>query len=320
MIDYNIFARKKRSINDLSDSGFDVFLSAFNGSERVNRVFDAVSADSKYWLVHEEYGYREDELPTVDTCTFNPAESEVESWRRCFNELKISPETKLAVDITGMMRPHLLLLPLMLKMHGFLRVTIFYSDPVSYVAGSTTTFTKGPVERVAVVPGYGGSHVTSVNARECLIIGAGYDHELVKALAESKRNADHYMLVGLPGLQPHMYQESIFRLSLAKESINDFRSRSLLYAPANNPFMTAQVISDHVDNLRKNGKIDNIYLAPVGPKSQVLGFAWYYLLEGINSPISILFPYANSYSRETSTGLGAIHEYQLELEFINSRN
>ncbi|UYO96373.1 hypothetical protein OED01_12275 [Microbacterium sp. M28] len=316
MYDYSIFSKNRRTPAELAEASFDVLVSAFNDSERVRRVFDLLPAAEKYWVVHSEYGYADGELPSEACWTPDPRESEIEAWERCFSDLAITPDAKIAIDITGMMRPHLLLLPLMLQRAGFKEATLLYSDPVSYVSGQATTFTKGPVERVAVVPGYAGAHRTSIDARDCLIIGAGYDHELVKAVAESKRNADHYVLVGMPGLQPHMYQESVYRISQAKESINDFRSRSLLYAPANNPFMTAQVLSDHLTSLRRKGEVDNVYLAPVGPKSQVLGFAWYFLCEGLGTPTSILFPYAQRYSRETSAGLSAIHEYKLELDAI----
>jgi hypothetical protein len=204
----------------------------------------------------------------------------------------------------------------MLKRAGFSRATLLYSDPVSYVSGQATTFTKGPVERVAVVPGFVGTHRAAMDARDCLIIGAGYDHDLVKAAAESKRNADHYLLVGMPGLQPHMYRESVYRVSHAKESINDFSAGSLLFAPANNPFMTAQVLSDHIASIRHRRSIDNVYLCPVGPKTQVLGFAWYYLCEAVGAPTSLIFPYAQRYSRETSTGLAAVHSFLLELDAL----
>lgn len=316
MFDYSVFARNKLSRDDLSDRSFDVFLSAYNTSDRVKTVFDVVSATEKHWILHQEYDFDDAEFPDGSCWRVAPREDVIDMWERCFEELNISPGARLAVDITGMMRPHLLLLPLMLQRAGFDNVTVLYSDPVSYVSGQSTTFTKSPVEEVRVVPGYAGIHHTGIESRDCLIIGAGYDHELVKAAAEAKRNADHYLLVGMPGLQPHMYQESVYRIALAKESVNDFRARTLLYAPANNPFMTAQVLSDHVARLRSNGAVDNVYLAPVGPKSQVLGFAWYYLCEAKGAATSLIFPFAHEYSRETSVGLGAIHEYLLELDSL----
>lgn len=316
--DYSAFTRVRLSPDSFSDRSFDVFVSAFNDSERVTSTFELADAAEKRWIAHTEYGYAAEELPADNCWRADPNDSEFEAWERYFEEHPIDPAARLAVDITGMMRPHLLLLPLVLKRIGFERATFVYSDPHSYKSGQATTFTKGPVERVAVVPGFGGSHLTGIDARDCLIIGAGYDHELVKAAAESKRNADHYLMVGMPGLQPHMYQESVYRVSQARESINDFRARSLLFAPANNPFMTAQVLSDHISNLRATGVAQNIYLCPVGPKTQVLGFAWYYLCDAIGSATSMVFPYSKRYSRETSTGLAAVNLFEMEFDAVPS--
>jgi hypothetical protein len=302
--------------SEIREQPYDLLISAFNDSERVTTVFDRVDAPEKRWIVHREYGYEVSERPAGQCWSPDAGESAVDAWDRYFHELPVDPSLNVAIDITGMMRPHLLLLPLMLKRAGFSRATFLYSDPVSYVSGQATTFTKGPVERVAVVPGFVGTHRAGMDARDCLIIGAGYDHDLVKAAAEDKRNADHYLLVGMPGLQPHMYQESVYRVSQAKESINDFRARSLLFAPANNPFMTAQVLSDHIADVRHRKGIDNVYLCPVGPKTQVLGFAWYYLCEAVGTATSLIFPYAQRYSRETSTGLAAVHSFVMELDAL----
>ena len=279
-------------------------------------LFNLLPASQKLWLVHPEYGYSAEEYPPSDWWSPHPGESIVDAWERCIEQFPTDRSSRIAIDMTGMMRPYLLLLPLMLKRAGFQFVTLLYSDPISYISGHETTFSKGAIERVAVVPGYGGLHRTAFDGRDCLVIGAGYDHELVKAAAESKKNAEHYLLVGLPGLQPHMYQESLYRVSQARESINDYRTRTLLFAPASNPFMTAQVLSDQIALLRNRGNTNNIYLCPVGPKTQVLGFAWYYLCEAIGTATSIVFPYAQKYSRETSSGWAAVHEFLLEVDVL----
>jgi len=76
------------------------------------------------------------------------------------------------------------------------------------------------------------------------------------------------------------------------------------------------VISNQVALLRESGRAEHVYLSPVGPKSQVLGFAWYYWCEGVVEGASVLFPYSRSYSRETSRGVAAIHGFVLELDAI----
>lgn len=318
-IDYSVFTKNRLTIDDFSSVAFDVFISSFNSSERVQTLFHNAAADRKVWLVHPEYGYAEAELPTGgEMVSTSIAISPVEFWHDVFDaiNLRSSPNQRLAVDITGMMRPHLMLLPLMLRVYGVDKVTVFYSDPKSYASGDETKFSKGPVENISIVPGMEGAHQSATIARDVLIIGAGYDEALVRSVAEHKRSAEHFLLLGLPSLQPHMYQESILRISGARESIRDFRNRSFLFAPANDPFMTAQVLSDHVSKMRDIGRADNIYLCPVGPKTQVLGFSWFFLCEARHSSVSMLFPVSSQYNRETSKGISAIHRFDLELDMI----
>jgi hypothetical protein len=318
-IDYSVFSRRRLQSSDLPHEQFDVFVSSFNDSDRVKGVFNGITAPRKIWLLHPEYGYSIDELPVgAEVFAGSNNQSAPEFWSSFLDSMDFPnvEQLSIAFDITGMMRPHLLLLPLILRLQGFTKVTFYYADPVAYVSGDSTTFAKGPVQSVGLIPGLEGTHIVAPTASDVLIIGAGYDHVLVRALAESKRSADHYLMVGLPSLQPHMYQESVFRISRASESIRDFRNRSLLFAPANDPFMTAQVLSDHVRRLRRDGLADNLYLSPVGAKTQVLGFAWFFLCEERTKPTSMLFPFSTSYSRETSRGLSSIHAFVMELEMI----
>lgn len=320
LIDYSIFAREKLDPAHVNRELFDVFISSYNDSERVQRVFNEVVSPSKTWLVHPEYGYEKSDVPTDSAAFFGePGQSAVEFWQGFLDGLDPSEnlQTKtVGIDITGMMRPHLMLLPLMLRLRGLTRATFFYSDPQSYSSGDSTKFSKGPIEGVTVVPGMEGTHRSSVDSSDLLIIGAGYDHTLVQAAAENKRSAQHFMMLGLPSLQPHMYQESVLRLGSARESISGYREGTFLFAPANDPFMTAQVLSDHILRMKFDGKADNVYLSPVGSKAQVLGFSWYFWCEARDTATSVVFPYSSQYERETSIGISCVHSFTMELDMI----
>lgn len=324
-IDYSIFSHSELAPGSVGDLEFDIFLSSYNSSDRVQAVFDGVKSPKKIWLEHPEYGYDSEEISEIVVGSLHTAfrgqadESEIDFWFRLFDELELSrniPEYTLGIDITGMMRSHIIVLPMVLAGMGLKRVSVIYSDPRAYFSGIDTKFTIGSVDKVAQIPGFEGVHSTSTQTREALIIGAGYDDSLIRAAAESKGSADHYVLIGLPSLQPHMYQESKVRVQQASESIHNFRDRSYLYAPANNPFMTAQAISDKVKSLRASVPDLNIYLSPVGAKTQVLGFSWFFLCECRDSATSIIFPYAPSYSRETSVGISRIHIFDFELDWL----
>ena len=53
-------------------------------------------------------------------------------------------------------------------------------------------------------------------------------------------------------------------------------------------------------------------------EAQTLGFALYYLCEWSGGPASIIFPFAEYYSRETSVGLSRVWLYEFELDWFRS--
>lgn len=317
-IEYAAFRRVRVSLSQLPAQHYDLFLSSFNSSTRVGVLARTITATRKIWIVHDEYSYDDSELPDGEVMHAAKSVAPAESWAEVLERvggLSGLHDMSVAIDITGMMRPHIAMLPFALQQAGAKEVTVYYSDPESYVAGERTRFTKGPVERVGLIPGMEGLHTNRPSPHDALIVGAGYDHGLVKAIAEDKPNAEHIILLGLPSLQPHMYQESVLKLENARESIRDYRPASRAFAPANNPFATAQVIASTVLAL---GSLDHLYLSAVGAKPQVLGFSWYYWCEAAGQNASFLYPFVERYERDTSNGIAAIHAYVLELAFVRS--
>lgn len=316
VIEYAAFRRTKMALAQLQERQYDLFLSSLNDSTRVRTLADAMTATRKVWIVHDEYSYPPDELVEFEAVSAPQSIAPAESWARVLAHVGGTAGLsglRVAIDITGMMRPHIAMLPFAMKQAGAESVTVYYSDPDSYVSGERTTFTKGPVARVGLIPGMEGAHTNRPSPRDALIVGAGYDHGLVKAVADDKPNAEHVILLGLPSLQPHMYQESVLKVENAREAIRDYRPSSRIFAPANDPFATAQVIAAKVAAL---GHLDHLYLSAVGAKPQVLGFSWYYWCEGAGENTSFLFPFAERYERETAKGIAAVHEYVLELGHV----
>jgi hypothetical protein len=195
---------------------------------------------------------------------------------------------------------------------GVKKFDVLYTDPVRYVHEENTEFTQGPVIEVRQVAGYEGQHVPESGYADLLLIGAGYDHELIKRVAEHKASARKIQLFGLPSLMPDMYQESVLRASQAAEAIGSGAEYNLLFAPANDPFVTAQIIHDEVERERGRGELSNLYLCPVGTKAQTVGFALYYLTECMGKAVSIVFPFAARYQRETTKGVSRVWRYTLE--------
>lgn len=318
-MDYSLLRRTEYPAERLPDlPEWDIFLSAYNTSERVRNLFGAVRAARKEWLIHPEYDFSDAELPSDGHVRVGLGRDEAEFWHQFFSDSafdQVPADARIGIDITGFMRPHLMLLPRLLRDRGFSRLQVLYADPVAYASGEKTPFTQGAVTEVRQVRGFEGLHEPEAGDDDLLIIGAGYDDELIRRVAENKRAARKLEMFGLPSLQPHMYEENRLRAAGAEEAVGPLPERSMLFAPANDPFATAQELHDRVLEEQKRG-VRNLYLSPLATKPQALGFALYYLCECVGTPASIIFPYAEYYTRETSIGLSRVWVYDLELDWF----
>lgn len=84
------------------------------------------------------------------------------------------------------------------------------------------------------------------------------------------------LLFGFPAISPGMFQENILRAHEAEAAIETecFKDMdSNIYAPAYDPFVTAQAISEYVEKQNKRAPITNIYLSPLSTKPHALGMA-----------------------------------------------
>ncbi len=314
MLDYTVYYRRQLDLDALRETSRDwaLFISAYNDSERVQRPFEVVQSPTKHWVIHREYQFSAHDVPTCDAYT--PAEgNEADFWRSYVDLAGVDlAGQELCIDATGFMRPHLAFLLVLLKQAGVGTVHFIYTDPERYVKAENTQFTKGPVTEVRQIAGFEGIHNTDTS-NDLLIIGAGYDHQLIRRIAEFKEYSRKLQLFGLPSLQPSMYQESVISASRAAESLGSSAQDDVLFAPASDPFVTAQVLHERVERERGRRTVTNLYLSALGTKPQVLGFALYFVTECLESSTSLLFPYAERYTQETSKGISRIWHYTLEL-------
>jgi len=296
--------------------GWDMFVSAFNTSERVRAVFDQVTATSKLWVVHPEYGFGAPELPPGPLFR-STADGEAEFVLELIDEMRARgfdpARTSLCVDITGMLRPHLLFMVMALERIGVRRLQILYSEPDYYRRKGATSFSAGTISGVRQVAGYEGVGNPDT-ADDLLIIGMGFDAQLVKEVAEDKDKADKIQLFGLPSLRADMYQQSVLRSREVADLLGDpsFSPAHRATAPANDPFVTASVLSEVVASREAKRPPTNLYLCPLGTKVQALGFSLFFLAECRGKNRSILFPFSTRYSPETTEGLSRIWLYEVE--------
>lgn len=319
MFDYSIFYKESipTDTNWSAIGNWDLFISAYNLSYRVNHVYNNIVSKKKYWILLKEYDFTVDEKPEGNV--YSPSNSdEALSNRDFFNQLKISDLSglKVCIDITGFMRPNLMFLMFYVKYLGAKKVDVIYSEPNRYIKKEKTVFSDENVTEVRQVTGFEGNH-TLGGANDILIIGTGYDHTLIARVAENKENAKKIQIFGFPSLSADMYQENILRAQRASESVgvsHSGESSVNYFAPANDPFVTANVLADIVEGESKRRPITNLYLCPVGTKAQALGFTIYYIRERLGTATSIIFPFFEKYTRETSTGISRIWKYTVEFE------
>jgi hypothetical protein len=316
-MNYTIQYRRRVAATDLArlEMQWDVLLSAFNPTGRVRNAFRDLSAEEKLWLVQSEYEFTADELPMDDAIYMAEDERETTVVKGLLDRVGNLQGKRLVVDITGFMRHTLLVLVHRLFDSGMDRFWLVYSDPGRYRMNEATQFSKGGVKEVRQVPGYFGSRDAGDIESDILVLGTGYDVDMMRAVVEDKRRASRFDVFGLPSLQPAMYQENVLSVALLDEGY-EASNIERLYAGANDPFATAQVLHDTFADDLKSGKIGSLYLAPTGTKVQALGFALFYLSECRDLPASIILPLPVRYAKETTSGHSRTWIYEVDLRLL----
>lgn len=319
MIDYTIFYKRQLPVSGTWSAAetWDLFISAYIPSDRATFVFTRANATHKRWLVFPEYGFSASEYPSDDVFATGVAD-EAAFIADFWSSLPPNVERfRICVDITGFIRPYLIYL---LRWLMEKRVTTFdaiYSEPVRYHKRELTAFSGDIVREVRQVAGCEGTHTTDIS-KDLLIIGAGYEDNLISHIADSKAKATKVQLFGFPSLRADMYQENVLRVRRAEESLGGAVDDEVhsFFAPANDPFVAASELRRIVEDWRARKGISNLYLCPLSTKAHVLGFTLYYLTECRNTASSIIFPFEEQYSRTTSDGIARIWKYTIELPSI----
>jgi hypothetical protein len=315
-MDYTIFYKTELNLETLRHQLWDVFISAYNDTERVQNIFTACNATSKFWIVHQEYNFSPVDYPRGDNIydgSASTGDSEDAFVIGLLDAVGDLTGQRVCIDITGFMRPHLIFLIRLLADRGVKAFDALYTEPAQYKSRHSTQFARGNVTDVRAVAACGGSHEPSLSNDEGLvIIAAGYEHQLISQVAVAKNACRKIQLIGFPPLQADFYQENRMQVHLAAEALSAINVNQPIFAPANDPFVTAAVLQNTINRERLSG-IKSVYLCPLASRPQALGFALYYLYEGRSAAVDIIYPFSPSYARETATGVGRIWKYEVEM-------
>lgn len=315
-MNYSFFYRSE--IQNYSNTNYDLFFSAFNLSNRLNVAFNQVNSANKYWIIYPEYNFSSDELPQAGSIISISGSTddriiELAQFNELAEKLNLNSfkDSDICIDITGFMRPQVLIMINYFNEHKFKSVDFIYTEPLQYADKEETKFTIGSISETRSVNGFGKS-VSATDGRDLLIIGSGYDSTLISRVIQHYENADVLHLFGFPSLRPDMYQENLLRTFTAADEYSKQEEREPLFAPASDPFVTAQVVFDHIEENKLLEKYRHIYLSPLSTKAQTLGFGLVYCFDLYSHPVSIIFPFTSFYDKETSTGVGKMWIYSVE--------
>ena len=315
MIDFSFLNKDKVDLALLENMAqpYSFFISAYDNSDRVKEVFSKMSAQDKKWFSFLEYGLGSNnpQEAYIPEKYIDESDYMVQAWE---NLLESSNLNRLCIDISGFIGHHLMFLIKLLQEKKIKKFDALYSEPIRYAFGQDTEFTSGVVLETRQVQGFQGSHDLDTTA-DLLIINSGYDDILISHVGEHKSNASKIQIFGFPSLKADFYQENVFRASKAEEDVTSHvgDKQRFVFAPSYDPFATAEVLRETVKKRNRKKKITNLYLSPLATKSQLLGFAIYYLWDLVNEPASIIMPICEQYKPDTSFGVGRIWKYEIIL-------
>lgn len=309
MIDYTYQYKVPLHISDLPKENWDLFISGFSTAERVAGVFDQISAPRKSWLVHNEYGFGPATIPSgAFQCKSLREDEYIMEYFESLGHFDYS--SRICIDVTGFMRPHMMYVINFLKLKGVIKLDIIYTEPGHYSSLDQTLFSGEQVYEVRQIAGYEGfSNNDTTN--DFLVVSAGYENRLISEVAEEKEKAAKALILGLPSLQADMYQQNVLRAHAAADSLGDIKRR--IYAPANDPFATATILSQLIESEEVLEPVTNLFLSPLSTKAQALGFSLFYLKECANRPATVIYPFSRSYSPDSSSRIGRIWKYCIEM-------
>jgi hypothetical protein len=318
-IDFTYFYKQKYlSVDEIGLLNYDILISTFNRTDRVRDVFEAINAKEKYIIVLPEYGGDMLFISSIKTTKIPISYSDYSQLARFLETIQLNEDTKLCVDITGFIIPHMLFaIRYLQKRKNVKQIDIIYTEPQKYTNEENTYFSDF-YHDVAQVFGYGGSPNPNVD-NDLLIIASGYDDSRITDVASKKKHVKNKIqLFGFPPAQADMFQENMLRAYKAESAVGNegFKNLDLnLYAPASDPFVVAQTIKRYIDKEQRNNLFSNIYLAPVSTKPHALGMALYCLWENSkeDKPISIIYPICDKYFGDTAIGISKIWKYRIEL-------
>jgi hypothetical protein len=128
---YLIDAKRPLLTELTKEPAWDLFISAYNDSQRVRQIFADVPADRKVWWLIPEYDYKDEEVFASAEVIRSRELNEAELIPQCLANIGVDEGKvgRICVDITGFMRPHILFFLKHFKKLWINKFDMLYTEP-----------------------------------------------------------------------------------------------------------------------------------------------------------------------------------------------
>ncbi len=251
-------------------------------------------------LGHPYNGYRDTGFSTrpIDCSIFEPS--------ACLKSLDdknllTSCNGQLALDISCFTKPYFFaILKYLQEYTPTKQVTVFYTEPSSYMFRSGLYHSTEGSLSVIEVPGYPG--IQTGTTRKTLVVLLGFDGELSSFIHEQVSPDGLVVVNGFPAYYPKFKDTSL----VCNERIVSSAGTDIYYAAANNPFDTYNLLRRLKD--KNPGSFFNI--APLGTKPMALGAC----MLGLTCPsVRIVYPLPERYAEKTTEESWGSWAYRIDL-------
>lgn len=306
-IDFSIFYSEQ--IKSLADKQFDLYISAFDGCPRTVQPFNESCAKRKVFLSFPQQEHRKAEIQLYS----NDNTREDLYIQQLFKDIPIDRKTRICIDCTGFLIPHLIYIIGYLYKLGTKTIHIVYNEPEQYINKENTIFSKTVY---APTPIHGFEAITSnIGVDEILIIETGFQSDLIREVIRSKSKAfGRHCLIGFPSMHADMYQHNLIQLESVKNFIGSDRVE-YHKAPAYDPFITANKIMEIVSSYGPS-KSNIFHIAPLSTKPQAIGAALSYIALKEEYPIDIIYPNSKVFYTMNTIGIHRRWLYTIELSSL----
>ena len=218
--------------------------------------------------------------------------------------INFSKYKKVSIDISCFTKPYFFLILKHLKaISNFLTLTVFYTEPKSYVfpKGLFNSYQSsfGPL-KVLEIPSYTGSDIRG--QKSLLVILLGFDGDLSREIDEDVAPIETIIVNGFPGYAPKFKDISL----ICNDKLINNKGKEVNYSSANNPFE----IYNFLDKLKRDYNNFFINIAPLGTKPMALGVCMF----AIHNPqVRIVYPVPERYVNVTTDKCWKSWAYKISL-------